>query len=253
MGVKSSPFQAVPALTVADEIIKGNHLDEKNEFRWVRVRLNFPGNHDYGPSIPWVSKVREDGQIASDLFTFVDDLWPTGSGQVACWKAARGAANILNWLGIQDAPRKRRDSSQSPGAWSGSVIWVTPEGVCVLASEDKWIKAKEMLTEIRNMIEENPVALLRLRLEQIRGFLIYVTCTYPCMVPYLIGLHMTIDSWRPNRKEDGWRYSAAEMRLRSEAEDEVEDAIQYDHTGAPRSITAVPRLSWDIGALAELM
>jgi hypothetical protein len=253
MGVKSSPFQAVLALTVADEIIKGNHLDEKNEFRWVRVRFNLPGNHDYDPSIPWVLKVREDRQIASDLFTFVDDLRPTGPGRVACWKAARRAASVLNWLGIQDAPRKRRDSSQSPGAWSGSVIRVTPEGVCVLASEDKWIKAKGMLTEIRKMIDENPVALPRLRLEQIRGFLIYVTRTYPCMVPYLIGLHMTIDSWRPNRKEDGWRYSAAEMRLRSEADDEVEDESQYDHTDAPKNVTAVPRLNWDIGALAKLM
>jgi hypothetical protein len=57
MGVKSSPYQAVSALTVADEIIKGDRLDPANEFRWDRVRENLPGNDDYNPSKPWISKV----------------------------------------------------------------------------------------------------------------------------------------------------------------------------------------------------
>jgi hypothetical protein len=48
---------------------------------------------------------------------------------------------MLNYLGIQDASRKRRDSSQDPGAWSG-------KGVYMLAAEDKWIKVKEMLDEM---------------------------------------------------------------------------------------------------------
>jgi hypothetical protein len=72
------------------------------------------------------------------------------------------------------------------------------------------------------------------------------------MVPYLIGLHMTINSWRPNRKEDGWRYTAAEMRLRSEAEDELDNANLYDHPDTPATVKAVPRLAWDRRALAEL-
>jgi hypothetical protein len=69
MGVKSSPYQAVSALTVADEIIKGDRFDEGNIFQWVRVRLNLPGNKDYDSNLPWVSKVREDGRIASNLTT----------------------------------------------------------------------------------------------------------------------------------------------------------------------------------------
>jgi hypothetical protein len=160
---------------------------------------------------------------------------------------------VLNWLGIQDAPRKRRDSSKSPGAWSGSVIRVTPDGVFVLLPEDKWNKAKAMLQEIRVMLEKDPSSLPRKRLEQIRGFLIYVTRTYHCMVPYLIGLHMTIDSWRPNRKEDGWRYTAAEMRLWSAEEDDLEEDDPYDHTDAPEKVGAVLRFAWDRDALEELM
>jgi hypothetical protein len=52
MGIKSSPYQAVSALTVADEIIKGNHKDAANVFEWVRVQLNLPGEKNYNPSLP---------------------------------------------------------------------------------------------------------------------------------------------------------------------------------------------------------
>jgi hypothetical protein len=99
----------------------------------------------------------------------------------------------LNWLGIQDAPRKRRDSFQAPGAWAGCVVRVNKDGVFVLSDEEKWVKAKRLLQEVLDLIAIDPASLPRKRLEQVRGFLIYVTRTYPCMVPYLIGLHMTID------------------------------------------------------------
>jgi hypothetical protein len=31
-----------------------------------------------------------------------------------------------------------------------------------------------------------------------RGFVVYVLRTYPAMVPYLNGIHLTIDSWQKN-------------------------------------------------------
>jgi hypothetical protein len=37
-----------------------------------------------------------------------------------------------------------------------------------------------------------------------RGFLVYVTQTYPAMVPYLKGFHLTIKMWRGGRDADGW-------------------------------------------------
>jgi hypothetical protein len=175
MGLKSSPYQAVSALTVADEMIRGDRKDKKNVFRWERVRLNLPVSEGYASGIPWVSKVRKDGTMAADLFTFVDDFRPTGTGKKECWQAAHRAASILNFLGIQDAPSKSRDSSQAPGAWSGAVIRVTEDGVFVLADKDKWVKATSMIDEVKGMIEENPANLDRYRLEQVRGFLIYVT------------------------------------------------------------------------------
>jgi hypothetical protein len=49
------------------------------------------------------------------------------------------------------------------------------------------------------------------RLLQIRGFLMYVVRTYPWINPYMKGLHLTIDSWRPFRGEDGFKLRGKEL------------------------------------------
>ena len=140
-----------------------------------------------------------------DLFIFVDDLRPTGPSRLEAWKAARQAASKLNFLGIQEAPRKRRDSSQDPGAWAGSVVNTSKDGVFVLTFQEKWDKAKSQLREVWKMLELDPDKLSRKRLEQIRGFLQYVVQTYTSLTSYLIGFHMTIDAWRPGCDHHGWR------------------------------------------------
>ena len=78
MGAKSSPYQAVQGMSVAEEVIRGDPAVESNIFRWSSVRLNCPGYPHYDPSKPWVSKVREDGVIAADLVGYVDDLRLSG-------------------------------------------------------------------------------------------------------------------------------------------------------------------------------
>jgi hypothetical protein len=42
-----------------------------------------------------------------------------------------------------------------------------------------------------------------------RGFLVYVTRTYPAMIPYLKGFHLTIEMWRGGRDSDGWKLKDA--------------------------------------------
>ena len=63
---------------------------------------------DYDPSKPWVSKIRDtDGRIASNFVSFVDDFCPSGPTSKEAWEASRRVASRLNYLGIQDAPRKQ--------------------------------------------------------------------------------------------------------------------------------------------------
>jgi hypothetical protein len=66
---------------------------------------------------------------------------------------------------------------------------------------------------------------------------------------YLIGLHMTIDFWRPNRDQDGWRCSAAFVQGIKDRREWPED---YDSGKGPATVSAVPWLTHDIRALEEL-
>jgi hypothetical protein len=52
MGCKSSPYQAVQGMSVADELIRGDPRDMKNRFRWDWVRMNLPGLYKYACGKP---------------------------------------------------------------------------------------------------------------------------------------------------------------------------------------------------------
>jgi hypothetical protein len=200
MGLKPSPYQAVQGMMVVEELIKGDEKDTKNPFRWDKVRMNLPGAPAYNPALPWVSKIRlSDNNIACDIVIFVDDLRVTGPTKDECWKAGQRAAQTLGHLGLQDAPRKRRGSSQAPGPWSGCILRTDLSGVFLFVSQEKWDKAKAQVEEIIQMIEFDPSKLYRKQLEQVRGFLQYVMQTYSGMAPYIVGFHLTIDGWRANR------------------------------------------------------
>jgi hypothetical protein len=204
MGLTSSPYQACQGMAFAEEVIRGDRHNPLNIFRWDSVRLNLPGSQTYDPAKPWVSKIRsDDGHIAVDFCTFVDDARPTGPSRKEAWLAARQIASTLSFLGIQDAPRKRRDSSQTPGAWIGSVLRTDDGQVRLLISKDKWEKTKALLAEVRELLVSQPLALPRKRLEQIRGYLVHIAQTYSMFASYLIGLHMTIYFW-PSNLRSGW-------------------------------------------------
>jgi hypothetical protein len=48
MRLKLSPYQAVQAMLVAKEVIRGDWHDPSHVFRWDKVKMNLPGSKDYG-------------------------------------------------------------------------------------------------------------------------------------------------------------------------------------------------------------
>jgi hypothetical protein len=159
--------------------------------------MNLPASEVYRPNLPWVSKVRDsDGRVTVDVFSFVDDLRPTGASKREAWLATRKAGITLSYLGLQDASRKGRDSSMTPGAWAGSLLRSDDGQVRILLAQEKWDKAKRLIMETQDLLLADADRIPRKRLEQIRGFLNYVCQTYPTMSSYLISYHMTIDSWQ---------------------------------------------------------
>jgi len=65
MGLKNSPYNTIQGVLFAEEVIRGDHLNKKNVFRWDAVRLNLPGSPTYMPHLSWVSKIRShDGSYS---------------------------------------------------------------------------------------------------------------------------------------------------------------------------------------------
>jgi hypothetical protein len=45
------------------------------------------------------------------------------------------------------------------------------------------------------------------------------------ITPYLKGIRLTLDSWRPWRREDGWKMTVREVRQALQEKGEVEKAF----------------------------
>jgi hypothetical protein len=64
------------------------------------------------------------------------------------------------------------------------------------------------------------------------------------MIPVLKGLHLTINSWQPNRDEDRWRQTSGHFEPKTD--NGVVEAV-----AAPMLVHAVPWLGQDLHALGE--
>ena len=186
------------------EEAQGEAADQDNVFRWERVELNLPGDLAYSSVRPWVSKRQKDGTLAADSVSSVDDIRPTGPAEEKAREASQVMAKESAHRGIQDAAQKRRDVSQTPGAWAGSVVHTTDSSVTMTVEQTKWDKTKVKLKWVSGRLDEGPDVEYK-PLERVRGFLNYVMQVYPAIIPHLLGFHGTLDLWRPNRTADGFK------------------------------------------------
>ena len=298
MGFAASPHNSILMALVVEEVIRGNRHDnriaadgkEMNPFQWDKIKLNMPGSTNYDPTQTWICKMRKDLMMACDMLTFVDDERVAGPTRELTWQASHRIAAIQAYLGIQDAARKVRPCSQTPGAWAGAVVHIFQQlGVCTLTSEEKWGKLKKLLKKWLDLLEAGETDLAHKELLSDRGFMVYVTRTYPAMIPYLKGFHLTIEMWRGGRDAEGWKLKDDQSVVSSksigsldvtrsgahgvdldrsatyapnECEDEDEAAMDHrlcakigeERVYAPTSgvTQAVPRLLEDIRALSKL-
>ena len=249
MGLKVSPNQAIRAILFAEEFFKGIPSESINPFQIGRVRLNLPGSTDYTPSLPWISLLDLAEQLATLLAIYVDDERIHANSEKAALQAAHQVASRESYLGIQDAARKRRPPSQNAGAWAGSILRTNGAEVGKLVSDERWTKARNIIRKWHDRLSKSPQGPLDLKeLLSDRGFLIYIVRTYDCMNTYLKGFHLTIDSWRDNRDDDGWKLSTSHImnKINPELESEATPPA------APSSVKAVPRFKDDLKALTFL-
>jgi hypothetical protein len=80
----------------------------------------------------------------------------------------------------------------NPGAWSGSVVEASEDMVYKMVSQERWDKVRVHVGKLQVWAKQNEIP--HKELERVRGFLVYVSMTYATMVPFLKGIHLTLDS-----------------------------------------------------------
>jgi hypothetical protein len=266
MGFRPSPYYATRFQYWAEEFARGNRLDKTNPLRWDEVRLNLPGDKSFDPTLPRVMKWDLDiDNIAGDLLTFVDDLRASGCDEETAWRIARQVASRLQYLGIQDAPRKRRPPTRKTGAWAGAIFATDNGKVTQTVSQEKWEKGKGQILELQESLESDPKGELNYkRLEQVRGFLCHLSMTFEIITPFLKGFHLTLCAHLSSRNDDGWKlpdrafmaYVHEKQDLGLLDENEARAALNppdYEDIPIPKKIKPVSRFKDDLFALSELM
>ena len=250
MGFKPSPEWACRFYYFAEEFVRGNEEESSNPLYWKNIVLNLMGNENFNPALPTVYKWDDIAQkIAGEIKAYVDDLRTIGRTLEHAWSIARLVAARLQYLGIQDAPRKRRVDN---GPWAGTVFNASPTQIQTTVTALKWKKGKDYINFISNEIKDNPECTFEFKqLERIRGFLCHLGMTFDIIFPYLKGFHLTLCSHLPRRNEEGWKRTDLEFigfleeRFQSgrisSAEFELEMNRNFDPKNQPKRIKPVPR------------
>ncbi len=91
-----------------------------------------------------------------------------------------------------------------PGAWAGAVVHNYKElGLVLLTSQEKCDRMKAIVIRWLEQVRAGDLELDHKELPSDRGFLVYATRPYPSMVLYLKGVHLSLETWRGGRDEEG--------------------------------------------------
>ena len=238
-----------------------------------RVRMNLPGMSSYDPALPKVMKWRDgpnglvqEGNVAGDVVTFVDDVRVTGYSKANCWDVYHQFTSRVQYLGMQNAPRKFRAPSQvEAGAWTGTIFKIGADHITKTVSQEKWDKGRQMIERhskaISTSADSRPF-LDRRQLEKETGFLNHLSMTFETMVPFLKGFYLTLNSWREGRDENDWKLSPKRWKVILFAkaangglsDREVDMALdRHDDVTAPQLVRASPSLRGDVEALWHML
>ena len=83
-------------------------------------------------------------------------------------------------------------------------------------------------------------------MEQNTNFLVHFAMYYPTIIPFLRGLYLKMNSWRPGRDQDGWKISKSAYN--AYLNDGLEESSakfsssSYKEYNAPIQLKAVPLL-----------
>ncbi len=183
------------------------------------------------------------------------DFCPVGESAYHCWSVGHHIASSLGYLGMLVTSRKTHPLSQHLGTWAGIIATLGPEGISVCCSQEKWDKAKLYLTELLTCVESMD-PLDRKHLESVQGFFIHLQCTYPAMMPFIKGFHLTTDGWRDGRDAEGWKLLKRKHEGGGYWDTARDQWVSIHHPEAaflPSRVHPAPRLLSDLKCLTQLL
>ena len=100
MGLSSSPYASIQGALRAKQIITtelmGDRHAEQNAYQWEHIIKNLPFSRDYVvASLLKLRKVRKDGDLASEVVQYVDDLRIVAHSKEQAWLASSQIAKGL--------------------------------------------------------------------------------------------------------------------------------------------------------------
>ena len=222
-GGRPCPFLAVQGHARAIELAVGDHKDPANPLHWADAIGNFPFDQNYDPSLPRIIRVRHDGEMAAATPAFVDDGRIAGVSEQICDAATHRFCTRINYLGEQNASRKRRPKSRKPGAWTGKMLWTTDPHPVKGVLPEKWKLQRDDLLALKKLSDEG--------VDPERSLFLTVTCrgmsqteVYSDLRPYYKSFYNALEAWRPNRSDDGWKLQDFDAEA-GELFDNVDDKL----------------------------
>ena len=206
------------------------------------------------PTLPRVYKWNELSEsIACECKFFCDDFRIVGPNESLTKAATHRLETTMSYLGIQDATRKRRRVTQTPGEWTASIVSsVEDVGVFATVSRKKWDRANTIINKWFYALSQLPMLDYK-ELERDIGFLINLSVSYP--------FYITLNSWREGRDKEGWKISQKSYQLfldlgrrlkENEDESDMEVASSEEDVNAPKQVKAKPFLRDHIFVLVEM-
>ena len=148
----------------------------------------------------------------------------------------------------------------------------TKDRVGKTVQKEKWIKAQTIVRKWKERLSTQGEApeLNHKELEKDVGFMCHLSMTFDNFRPFLKGWYLTLNSWRPNRDERGWKLKDKDWRRLVASEewrqlvdadwdnddahsDKFEDWYRQANHKAPKVVRPVPRLFTDMEALHRLL
>lgn len=237
------PYIAVQGHARAMELATGDNKDPTNPLHWMDAIGNFPFDTNYDPSLPRVIRIRADGEMAAGTPAFVDDGRTAGVSEQICDAATHRFCTGINYLGEQNASRKRRPKSLKPGAWTGKMLWTNEPHPRKGVLPEKWKLQRSDLFTLLKQVQDG--------IHPDRSLFLTATCrgmsqteVYSDLRPYYKSFYNALEAWRPNRDREGWRVDNSDLE-----DFEVFDAV-VQNPAPPPTVRITKEMRRDLEALA---